>query len=97
MAWPASAVRAQGSVGMVLWEWQTGWSLELTLFHGPNMVICKVVSGTSPTLIIVAYLLTSTLDHLPNLEEDLARFWGKYPIMLGYINMDLDEDQNPRS
>ena len=38
-----------------------------------------------------------TLSHLPNLEETLARFQGQYPIVLGYLNMDLDEAQDPRS
>ena len=37
------------------------------------------------------------LTHLPDLEEALALFRGQEPIVLGDINMDLDEDQNPCS
>ena len=30
------------------------------------------------------------------MEKALARFWFQYPIVLGYLNMDLDEDKNSR-
>ena len=36
------------------------------------------------------------LDHRPNPEEALGSFRGQYPIMLGYLNVELYEDQNPR-
>ena len=74
-----------------------GWSLELTRFHGPNMVIGKVVTGMSRTPIVVKYLLLSTLANLSNIEEALVRFRGQEPIVLVDINKGLDEAQNPCS
>ena len=73
-----------------------GWSLELTCFRGLNVVSCEVVTGTYRTPIVGAYLLPSTLAHLSNLEEDLELFRGQDLIMLGDINVDLDESQNLR-
>ena len=84
----ASVGGAQGDVGLVLQEFES------TRFHRPDVVSCKVITGTSCTMIVGAYLPTYTLAHLPYLEETLARLQGQYPIILGDINMDLDEDQN---
>ena len=64
---------AQGRVGMVAWYQTQVWSIELTRFHGMNVVICEVVSGKC-TPIIRAYLPTSTLEHLSDLTESLTRF-----------------------
>ena len=64
---PASSGGAQGGVGLLLWDRPTGWSLESTSFHGTNVVICDVITGTSRTPIVGAYLPPSTLDHLPYL------------------------------
>ena len=61
-------------------------------FHGKNVVSCKVITGTSQTTIIGAYLPRYMLTQLPDLEEALALFRGQEPIVLGDINMDLDED-----
>ena len=36
------------------------------------------------------YLPPLTLEHLPYVEEALHQFNGWYPIVLGDINMDLD-------
>ena len=38
-----------------------------------------------------------TIYHLPDLEDDLHRFKGLYPIFLGNINMDLDNVRSLRS
>ena len=37
------------------------------------------------------------IDHPPNLDKSLDRFQGQEPTVLGNINVDLDEAQNPRS
>ena len=37
------------------------------------------------------------MSHLPDLEDILERFWGKDPILMGYINVDLDDACNLRS
>ena len=78
-------------MGLVLRDWPTGWSLESTHFHGPNVVSCKVVTGTYHNPIIVSYLPLCTLAHLPDLEEALAWFRVQEPIVLVYLNVDLDE------
>ena len=44
----------QGGVVLVIWEQTRGWSIELTRFHGPNMVICKAVADGKRTLLIGA-------------------------------------------
>ena len=56
---------AQGGVGLVVREWPQGWSVELTRFHGPNVVSCEVISGGKQNPLVRAYLLLSTLDRLP--------------------------------
>ena len=35
----------EGGVSLVVREVPRGWSMELTRFHGPNVVLCEVVSG----------------------------------------------------
>ena len=54
-------------MGLVIWDQHKGWSVELTRFHGPNLVIFEVVAGGNQTLLIGAYLPSSTLEHLPDL------------------------------
>ena len=66
-------------------------------FHGPNVIICEVMIGMSRTLIVGVYFPPSIMAHLLDIEDDLACFWGQYPIVLVDLNVDLDEDQNPRS
>ena len=43
------------------------------------------------------YLLPTTLDHLPNLEETLENLWVQDPILMVDLNIDLDDSRNPRS
>ena len=52
-------------------------------------------SAGSRTLLIGAYLTQSTLDHLPDLEEELNRFPGKEPVLLGDLNTDIGRLRNP--
>ena len=58
------------------------------------MVNFEVVAGSKQTPIVGAYLLTSTLEHLPDLEESLTRFRDQYPIVLGNLNSDIGEAHN---
>ena len=74
-----------------------GWILELTRFHGPNVVSYEVVRGTSRTPVIGAHLPMITLDHLPDLKEALERYRSQDLILMGNLNMYLDEAQNLRS
>ena len=58
---------------------------------------CKVVTGSKRTLLIFAYLPPSTLDHLLYLEEFLTRFQDQDHILLGYLNANIAQAQNPCS
>ena len=42
----------QGGVVLVVRDRPHGWSVELTSFHGPNLVSCEVVSGGKRTPIV---------------------------------------------
>ena len=71
-----------------------GWVIESTHYHRPNMVSYKLVSGLTWTPLVGAYLPPSTLEHLQDLEETLKSF--KDPIILGDLNVELDEARSPR-
>ena len=58
-------------------------------------MICEVISGNQLTPIIGEYLPPSTLDHLPDLEEALNRFLGRYPVVLGDLNADFGRLSKP--
>ena len=79
----------QGGVGLVVRERPYEWSLGSMRFHGPNVVICKIVSGGQNTLLVRAYLPLSTLDQLPDLEEALSQLLGKDYIIIGHLNADI--------
>ena len=85
---PTSAGGVQGSVGMVTRERPNGWGIESMRYHGPDLVICKIVTGTTRTPLVGVCLPLSKMEHLPDLEEDLQNF--SYPIVLKELNMDLD-------
>ena len=58
-----TAVRGiQGILFLVFRDKPQGWSVEATHFHGPNVVSCEVIIDGQLTLIIGAYLPTSTFD-----------------------------------
>ena len=78
-----------------MWERTEGWIVDSTRFHGPNMVRCEIVSVNRLMPIIGAYLPPSTLDNLPNLEESLNIFLGRYPVILGELNADTSRLKNP--
>ena len=61
----------------------------MTLFHGPNVVICKVVAGGKQTTIIGECLPTYTLEHLKYFKEALTRFRDQDPVVLGDLNSDI--------
>ena len=69
--------------------------MELTCFHWPNVGSFKVISDVKRTPLVGECLPPSTLEHLPDLEEDLARFRDQYPIVIGDLNTDIG--QNPCS
>ena len=80
---------AQGIVGLVVWYQPQVCRVELTLFHGPNVGVCKYITNEKRTPIIGAYLSPSTLEHLPDLEDTPTRFRDQDPIVLGYRHADI--------
>ena len=74
---------AQGGVDLVVRERPEGWSVELTRFHGKNIVRCEIMSGGQRTPLIGAYLLPSALDKLLDIEEALNVFPGRGSIVVG--------------
>ena len=85
---------AQGGVSLVIQDQNQGWIIESARFHGFNMVSCEVINGGKRTLLIGAYLPNSTLENLTYLEEALTRFRDQYPIVLGDLNVNIDQSQN---
>ena len=81
---------------MVVRDQPQDWSLELTRFHGSNVVRYEVVTNGKRTPTVGTYLPTSTLEHLPNLEESLTRFRYQDFIVLGDLSADIGQSQNPR-
>ena len=73
------------------------WGIESTRFHGPNVVSCKIVTGTTRNPLVGAHLPPLTLEHLSGVEEELQQFKGWYPIVLGDLNVGLDDAQSLRS
>ena len=59
------------------------------------MVSCELVTGLTRTPLVGAYLPPSNLEHLQDLEESLKRF--KEPIVLGDLNVDLNDARSSRS
>ena len=57
------------------------------------MVICEIFPGLTQTPLIGAYLPLSTLEHLPDLDEDLQLF--RDPNFLGGLKVDLNEARIP--
>ena len=71
------------------------WIVESMRFHGPNVMICKLVASNQRTLLTREYLPPSTLDHLPKFMEALDRFLGRDPVILGELNADKGRLRNP--
>ena len=69
----------------------------LGLEHIVEALICKSVTNRKQTLIIGAYPPPSTLDNLPDLEEAWPCFQDKDLIVIGNLNTDIDQSQNPHS
>ena len=89
--------RAQAGVCLVMRKRPELWIVKSMRFHGPNMVIYEIVSGAHQTFIIKKYLPSSTIDHLPDLEEALNRFPGREPIVMGDLDADIGILQNPQN
>ena len=60
------------------------------------MVSCEIVSGDQITPLIWVYLPSSTMCHLPDLEEALNRFPRRDTVVLGDLNAGIFGLKNPR-
>ena len=89
----------QGGVCLDVWIQPQVWIVELMRFHRPNVASCKVVTVTNrkKTPTIGTYLPPSTMDHLPDLEEDLTRFWYHDLIVLWDLRSNIGQAQNPHN
>ena len=96
-AHPDSARVSQVDVGLVIREKTDGWGIESICFQRPNMVSCEIVTGPTRTPLVGAYLLSSKLEHLPDVKEALQCFNVRDSIFLGDLNVDLDDVQSSRS
>ena len=94
---PAAADVLHGEVLMVVRDQPQGCSLDSTHFHGPKVVSSEVITDWKLTLIIGAYLPPYTLEHLPDLEEALTRFWYQDTIFMEDLNAKIGQAQNLRS
>ena len=86
-----------GGVALVSKDQPEGWHFESTKTCGPNALSTVLVSGSSRTHIIGAYLPPSTLRHLPELEVALGRFPDLNPMIFGDLNADLSNLSCTRS
>ena len=84
-------------MGLVIRDQQKVWSIELTRFHGLNVVIYNIVTGSKQTPLVIEYLPPSTLDYLPDLEKSLTQFQDQDPIVLGDLKSNIGQAQNLRS
>ena len=61
------------------------------------MAICKIISRGKQKPLIGAYRLVPIMENLPDLELSLTRLQDHYPIVLGYLNANIVQDQNLHS
>ena len=78
-------------------EWSDWWGIESTHFHGQNVVSCEIFTGPTWTTLVGAYLPHSTLEDLPDVNEVLQQFNGRDPIVLGDLNMELENTRSSQS
>ena len=88
-------VDAQGRVGMIVRDRPQVCIIELTRFHGPNVLSFDFVAGKR-THLIITYPPPYTLEHLLYLVEALKHFWDQNPIVLGELNANT-QSQNSRN
>jgi hypothetical protein len=81
----------QGGVAIVWRKDAKNWCIESPKRHGPNILSCELVSGEKRTAIIVVCLPPNDLDDLPYLDEALRKFPDCTPIILGDLNVDLNQ------
>ena len=87
---------AQGGVGMIVRNWNQGWSIDKTRFHGPNVISCKFVVRKRTPLIGTQPPPPSTMEDQPDRAEVLTHFWDQNTKVLGGIKSYI-QYQIPRS
>ena len=67
----------------------------MTKFHGPNVVSCEVITNGKRTLLIFTLLPHFTQENVRAFEDSLTCFWYQYSIVLGDLNTNILQAQNP--
>jgi exonuclease III len=88
--------RHQGGIALVSRRTDS-WCLEATRHHGHNVLSTVVVCGDHRIPLIGAYLPPSSLNSLPELIAALDRFAGRDPILLGDLNVNLEDSTSTRN
>ena len=94
---PSKAKGDQDGVGLMMRERPKEWGVGSMRFHGQNMVIYEIVTSPTRTPLVGVYLPHLALEHLPEVKESLHIFRGRFPVVLGYHNLELDQAQILRS
>ena len=71
---------------------QAIWAVQI---GGLDVMVLMDTKIGQRTPIIGSYILTSTLEHLPDLEEALKFFWHQDPIVIGDLSTDIGKPHNP--
>ena len=93
-----SVVQNQGGIALATRAASKHWHIESPLRHGPNVLSCLLVTGSTSIPLVGAYLPPSHLDDLPHLENALNRFRHRTNyLLLGDLNADITQMDSPRN
>ena len=93
---PSSAGGSQRRVCLVTRERPNGSGIDTMRFHRADVLSFKIRTRHTRNSLVSAYLPPAILKHLPDFEENLQQFKGLYPIIIGDLNVDLDNSWSSR-
>jgi hypothetical protein len=86
----------QGGVALCVRE-NEYFQVESTACHGPNVISCVLVTGTRRIPLVGVYIPPADISTLEHVNAALSRFGdGPAPILLGDLNVDLDQPEDDR-
>ena len=88
----ATTARSCNQGGLAFfWRDSDLFSVESAVCHGPNVMSCYLITGSTRTPLIGVYIPPADLTTLGYLDRALARFGDETnsPIVLGDINVNL--------
>ena len=62
--------------------------------HRPNLVRCEIVTEPTRTPLVGSYLTPLMTEYLPDIEETVQWFKVRDTIILGDLNVDLDDTRS---